>query len=243
MHIDVSLKTEYRPFRWSFDYCVSCEQEGPSTIEHILEVVYLYGFRAGETRIGKIARCDFCRRHIENPRTYSGIELDEWLHAEGLSALLAKLDRECPVPLPETTTEARLHSLLSAVERASALQRQPLSPIGIVAGGVAGAVGAIPLGMWLYESHQVQPKIDELGFVMGMILAGVFVGMLLGAAVEYFLRRGPDACARIETAHTRYGIDLERLEQASQSYSRRIRNAVKKLCEKAILRDGSEVKA
>ena len=238
MLVSIDHKFEYRPIRWSFGYCGSCEQEGAVIIERIVEVCYVCGFKSvHEDPRGKAARCDFCHRPVEDVSKWKGIPLDDWSPEEGLPTLLTKLGLPVPAALPQATTDARLHALLTSVQRASSLARVELSPIGAVCGAVAGFLAAISVGPWLYENQIVQPQADETGFVIMLCLGGVVAGIILGATVEVLLKRPRGALARIAAAHSKYHIDLERLEELSRTYSRRIRKAVNKVCAKVTLRN------
>ncbi len=237
MLVHFDWKTEYDPFRWTLEYCDPCQQVGPATVEHVWEVCYLYGLVAvGERWVGKISRCDFCRRQIKQPSGRRGIPLEEWRRREGVGVLATKLGLQQPAPFE--ITDARIYSLLRAVDRASAVDRQELTPIGLVAGGVLGLVAAIPLAMWLHNNQVIWPQIDQGGVVGGAVFVGLVVGIVVGPIVEYFLRRGPGVYARLAKAHKGYGIDLDRLKEASQGFSRRTRKAVGKLYAKVHLRDG-----
>ena len=226
------------PFRWSLEFCDACQQEGPATIEHILEVCYLCSIAVvSKRRIGKIARCDFCRQHIKQPSGRRGIPLEEWQCRDGVGVLAAKLGLP-PSASPFAMTEARMHSLLSAVERASAVDRHQLSPFGLLVGGVLGIAGAIPLALWLQANQLVLPQIDQVGFQILTVFMGIVVGIIVGPIVEYFLRRSPGAYAKLARAHKCYGIDLDCLKEASQGFSQRTRKAVLRLYKKVHLRDG-----
>jgi hypothetical protein len=56
--------------------------------------------------------------------------------------------------------------------------------------------------------------------------------MIPGAFVEFLIRRDRFAVRKVESAHVVYGIDLYRLEELAARYSKRIRDAVKRVCRK-----------
>jgi hypothetical protein len=240
MIITITWETEYRPSGWSFGYCESCQQEGAVRLEDMVEVCYLWGlFRMDEKPLDDtIARCDFCHRRVKSVRDYEGIDLDEWSGLEGVPALLAKLGVEAINALPKTTSDERLLSLLSSVQKASSLHKVDLSPIGVVVGAVAGLLAAIPAGIWLYEEQNVRIGRGETGTVMAMCMLGLVVGMILGATVETLLRRDSRPFSMIAETHAKYRLDLDRLEELSQSCSRRVRKAVKQVCAKESHRSG-----
>jgi hypothetical protein len=232
MIVTVSWKTEYRPSGWSFGRCDSCQQLGPVRIEQMVDVGYLWGlFRMQERPLyDSVARCDFCHRQVQPGQIFKEIDLKEWSPEEGVPALLAKLGVEEPKDLSQTNSNVRLHSLLSAVQEATSVNRLQLSPIGIVVGAIAGALGAIPLGMWLAEEKIVSIGRDGNGTVMVTSLLGVVVGLILGAMVETLLRRDHQPFAMLAETNAKYRLDLPRLQELSQTYSGRVRKAVKQLC-------------
>jgi hypothetical protein len=237
IHISWEWRTEYEPARWSFGYCPSCQQEGPLTLDDVYEVCYLWSLFQIDERLmdERVARCDFCRHLGAAERDGKGIRLREWSPEQGTPPLLEKLAITDPLPLLEGASDARLHSLLRAVQRASSLHGVHLSPLGAIAGSIAGVLAAIPLGGWLWEQQNVRPTPDEAGFVMMLCMIGGVAGLILGATVEFLSRRGRRPLARIHAAHAMYGIDLHRLQELSGSYSRRIRKAVAEACAKASL--------
>ncbi len=235
MIFTVSWKTEYRPSGWSFGRCDSCQQSGPVRVEQMVDVCYLWGlFRMQERPLyDSVARCDFCHRQVQPSQVFKEIDVKEWTPKEGVPALLAKLGVEEPSDLPRTTSNVRLHSLLSAVQEATSANRMQLSPIGIVVGAIAGALASIPLGMWLAEEQILSIGRDGNGTMMVTCLLGVVVGLILGAVVETMLRRDRQPFAMLADTNAKYRLDLPRLQELSLTYSGRVRKAVKELCAKA----------
>jgi hypothetical protein len=232
MYVHFNWKTSYRPIGWSLGHCSSCQQEGVVQLENVVEVFYLYDvIPLSENLKGKIARCDFCRRHVENARDWRGISLADWSPKEGLASLYRKLDLSYPIGLSNASSNVRLHSLLSSVQEASSVSRMNLGPFGILGGGILGVLVAIPLAMWLFENQIVQPRLDELGFVFLLSFVSLFLGAILGALIEFLLRRERGPATRIREVYNSYPFNLYLLEELSQEYSKNVQRAVKTVCD------------
>ncbi len=232
MILTVSWKTEYQASGWSFGRCDACQQSGPVRIEQMVDICYLWGlFRIRERPLhDSVARCDFCHRRIEPGQVFKEIDVKEWSPPEGIPALLAKLGIEAPKDLPQTTSNARLHSLLSSVEEATSVNRIQLSPIGIFVGAIAGAVAGFPLGTWLADEKLLSIGHDDNTTVMVTCGFGFVLGMILGAVVEMVARRDNQPYLMLTETNAKYRLDLSRLQELSQTYSGRVRKAVKRLC-------------
>jgi hypothetical protein len=229
---EISEKTEYRARRWSLGYCPSCEQEGAVRLEDVVEVSYLWDIiPVWKRHTGEAARCDFCLRHVEYVRDATGIDLADWSPIKGLPLLLKKLGIVDPIALPESTSDVRLHSLLSSVEKRSSATRLQLSPIGLIVGPIVGALLALPLGLWLDDGQPGRFKPGQI--VVLLCIAGGFAGIILGPTIEFFLWRDRSVLARITETHEKYRLDLQRLEELAGAYSKRIRKAVKAVRAKA----------
>src|SRR5262245_32680605 len=127
MYIHFNWETRYQPNGWSLGYCGSCQQEGAVRLEKIVQTLYLNGLiPLSKTDKGQAARCDFCRRWVEQVRDQQGIDLADWSPQEGVAELSKKLGVPPPVGL-ENATDARLHSLLSAIQQSSSFSKIRLS--------------------------------------------------------------------------------------------------------------------
>jgi hypothetical protein len=232
MFVHFSWKIQYRPTGWSLGYCSSCQQAGAVRIENVVEIFCLYEFVPLTERLkGQIARCDFCRRQVEMVHERD-VPLAEWPPKAGLAALCQMLNTPAPVGLPNPSSDVRLHSLLSSIQKTSSIGRVELGPVGILAGIILALLLAIPLGMWLLENKIVNPPLDEFGFVLVLSLVSMVPGAILGATVEYLLRRERGAASIIQEAYEKYPFDLYRLEELSQAYDKNVQKAVTIVCER-----------
>src|SRR5215469_482208 len=119
MYIHFHWETRYHPIGWSIGYCGTCQQEGAVRLERIVQTLYLNGLiPLSKKDKGQAARCDFCRRWVERVRDWQGIALADWSPPEGVAELSKRLGVPPPVGL-ENTSDARLRSLLSAVQQSS----------------------------------------------------------------------------------------------------------------------------
>ncbi len=230
MYIHISWRTTYRPIGWSFGHCGSCQQESVVRLEKVVEVLYLYDIiPLSKSDKGEVARCDFCRRLVEDVRDWQGVPLADWSPQEGVAALSKKLGVSSPVGSANDSSDVRLHSLLAAVQQTSSLTKIRIGPLGILGGCILGVAVAMPLAIWLHH-HQLAPgRIDEQGFVMLLSLISLAPGAILGAFVEAFLQRERGIAARIRETYNNYPFDLFRLEQLSQEYGKNVQKAVKAL--------------
>jgi hypothetical protein len=231
VHIHFEWKTNYHPIGWSLGYCDPCQHEGPVRLEKVVEVLYLNGLIPLRKRDkGRVARCDFCRRLLTGSvRNWYGIALADWSPQDGVAVLCKKLGGSTPVVLANVFTDARLHSLLSALQQASSLTRIGVGPIGILAGCIVGVSLAVPLANWLHQNQQAPARIDELGFTLLLCVISLIPGAIIGALIEAWLRRERRVAARIREAYDNYPFDLYRMEQLSQDYGRNVQRAVKAL--------------
>ncbi|HZV04922.1 MAG TPA: hypothetical protein VE999_07555 [Gemmataceae bacterium] len=227
MYIHISWETRYQPTGWSLGYCDSCQQEGAVRLERIVRTLYLNGLiPLSKKDKGQAARCDFCRRWVEQVRDWQGIALDDWSPQEGVAELSKRLGVHPPVGV-DSASDARLHSLLSAVQQSSSFTKVGLGPMGILSGCIVGVLVAVPLAKWLHQNQQAPARMDELGFMILLSLISLVPGAILGALVETVLRRERGAAARIREVYTNYPFDLYRLETLSQEYGRNVQKAVK----------------
>ena len=236
MLIHWNWEPKYTPVGWSYGYCPACEQEGALRLEDVTDVCYINGLiPLTEKFREEIARCDFCGRRVGGAADLDGIDRKDWSPQEGMPALLSRLGLSARVAPPQPPSDARLRALLASVEKGCSSAGHALGPGGAVAGGVAGALLCIPLGMWLHGEQLVKTTLDAPGFVFMLCLFGAILGVALGATGEFFLRRGRGAAARIEAVHAKYPMDLYRLEELSWAYSKPVRKAVKEVWRKAAL--------
>ncbi|MGH7170622.1 MAG: hypothetical protein ACRELF_06370 [Gemmataceae bacterium] len=235
MHVHLSEKRKQESLDWSWGYCKSCQQYGPIRIENFVDVLYLYFVVPLYEQKGQTARCDFCRRRVEIAEDALGSNRADWSPKESLPSLLTKLGLPIPVSLPRMCSDERLHSLLSAIDKSSSIARVELRPLGLLGGLVVGALAPVPLALWLHDNKlvQLQPPPDKLGLVVMLSFAGMLVGVLLGAPIEFVLRRNQSAVTRIKEACEDYQLDLYRLEELSHTYSNTVQKAVKMVCEDA----------
>jgi hypothetical protein len=230
VHIHISWKTSYRPMGWSLGYCESCQQAGSVRLEKVVEVLYLNGIIPLSKRDkGRVGRCDFCRRLVERVWDGDGIALGDWSPQEGVAALGKKLGVSNPSGFGNASTDARLHSLLSAVQQSSSLTKVGLGPVGILSGCILGVALAVPLAMWLHQNQQAHAQIDELGFVIMLSFGSLFPGAIIGALIEAWIRRERGVSARLREAYDNYPFDLYRFEELSQEYGKNVQKAVKTL--------------
>jgi hypothetical protein len=228
MYVHINWNTDYRPVGWSFGSCGSCQHEGVVRLEKVVEVLYLNGIIPLYKRDkGKVARCDFCGRLVEQVRNWEGVAPADWSPQDGVAALSTKLGFSNPVGLMNPSTDARLHSLLSAVQRTSSLTAVGIGPVGILGGCILGVSVAVPLAMWLHENQQAPGRMDELGFVMLLSLISLVPGAILGALIEALLRSERGVAARIREVYNNYPFDLYRLEELSYEYGKNVQKAVK----------------
>jgi hypothetical protein len=235
MHISWEWKTEYRASEWTFGFCKSCQRTGPVRIEDAVDVCYLWSIlRVAENyRDEQEARCDFCHRRVQSVSVRDGLALHKWSPRDGVDVLLDKLGIEADDVRPAADRDAPLHSLLRFVEKSTALPKTELSPVGMVVRAAAGALVAIPLGMWLYDMDYLRAGPDRFGSVSVCCMLGLVVGLILGAVVETLVRWDRSAVAMIEATHEKYGLDLERLEELAQGYGKHVRKAVARVRAKA----------
>lgn len=197
-------------------------------LEKVVQVLYLNGIiPLYKKDKGEVARCDFCGRSVEQVRSWDGIALADWSHEEGAAALGKKLGISIPVAHSNTSTDARLHSLLSAVQQISSFTKVAIGPVGILSGCIVGVTIAMPLAVWLHHNQQAPGRIDELGFVMILSLISLIPGAFIGGLIEALLRRDRGVAARIREVYNNYPFDLYRLEELSREYGQRVQKAVK----------------
>jgi hypothetical protein len=227
MYIHFNWDTRYQPIGWTIGYCGTCQQEGAVRLEKIVQTLYLNGLiPLSKKDKGQAARCDFCRRWVEQVRNWQGIDLADWSPQEGVAELSKKLGVPPPVAL-DNTSDARLHSLLSAVQQSSSFSKIGLGPLGILTGCIVGVLVAVPLAKCLHQIRLAPAQMDELGFMLMLALLSLVPGAVLGALTEALLRRERGAAARIREVYTNYPFDLYRLETLSQEYGRNVQKAVK----------------
>jgi hypothetical protein len=228
MYVHISWGTSYRPIGWSFAYCGSCQQEGVVRLEKVVEVLYLNGIiPLYKKDKGQRARCDFCGRLVQQVRNWEGVALADWSPQEGVAALSKILGISAPVGLTNASTDARLHSLLSAVQQTSSLTKVGIGPVGILSGCILAVSIAMPLAMWLHQNQQAPGQMDELGFVMLVSFISLFPGAIAGALIETLLRCERGVAVRLREVYDNYPFDLYRLEELSQEYGKRVQKAVK----------------
>jgi hypothetical protein len=159
MLIYVVRKLEYEPAAWSFGYCPSCRTFGVLRLETEFLAYYLNGlFRVSREEQGRIARCDFCERRVEETWDWDGVGLQDYSPIEGVPVLLDKLRRPPPPVSNPPSPDVRLHSLLSAIQKRTSAHGQQLGPVGLVVGAVVGALLGIPVGIWLFDREIVIPS-------------------------------------------------------------------------------------
>lgn len=227
MYIHINWHTRHQPIGWSFGYCGSCQQEGVVRLEKVVQTLYLNGFiPLWKKDKGQVARCDFCRRWVEQVRDWQGIALADWSPPEGVAELSKRLGVPTPVGL-DSASDARLHSLLSAAQQSASFFKVGLGPMGILGGCIVGVLVAIPLAKWLRQNQQAPAQMDELGFIILLSLISLVPGAVVGALIEMMFRRERGVAKRIREAYTNYPFDLYRLETLSQDYGRHVQKAVK----------------
>lgn len=227
MYVHLGWRTSNRPTGWSFGYCGSCQQVGVARLEKVVAVLYLNGIiPLYKKDKGQVARCDFCGRLVEDVRDWEGVALADWSHHEGVAALTKKLEISDPVGVGSTFTDARLHSLLSAVQQTPCFTRLEMGPVGILGGCIVAVAIAAPLGLWLHKNHLAPGQIGELGFVMLLSLISLVPGAIVGALTETLLRDERGVAARIREVYNNYPFDLYRLEELSREYGKRVHKAV-----------------
>jgi hypothetical protein len=234
LHIPIHFgwRTEFRPVAWTFGYCDHCDQRGALRLESVLRVLYYNQvFRVKEECTEVIARCDFCERRVGRPTSGRPISFTAWSPPDGLAVLIEKLGLPSPVaPLPRAT-DTQLRSLLASVEEVSA--KTKVSPVGAVIGGVAGLVLGVTGALLLWSARVAIPPLNEHSLVLILGCAGAAGGTFSGAMVESRVRRNRRAVAMIAAAHAKYRIDLFRLSELSEMYSRSIQKAIRTVSERA----------
>jgi hypothetical protein len=79
MYVHINWETRYKPIGWSLGYCDSCQQEGVVRLEQVVQTLYLNGIiPLSKKDKGRVAKCDFCRRSVEDVYDWDGIARDEW---------------------------------------------------------------------------------------------------------------------------------------------------------------------
>lgn len=228
MYIHFNWTTSHRPMGWSLGHCDSCQQEGAVRLEKVVQTLYLNGIiPLTKKDKGQVARCDFCRRLVERVRDWEGLPLADWSPQDGMADLSKKLGVSAPVGLGNASSDARLHSLLSAVQKNSSFAKIGLGPVGLLAGSILGVMVAVPLAKWLHQNQQAPAQMDELGFILLVAFISLVPGAILGALIEALFRRERGVAARIREAYTSYPFDLYRLETLSQDYGKNVQKAVK----------------
>jgi hypothetical protein len=235
--VHVSTTITYKHVGWSAGFCSHCRQVEALRIEEEIEVTELYFIPINRKFIDRVARCDFCERWVDFPRSLPGIPLAEWSPAEGLDRLFDRLGPFGAVALPEDNAEARLRSLLAATQTASSLTKVDVSP-DLLKGGLLGLAAGIPVGTYLYFHQFARAQLDDFQRVLASIGVALLVGAaggLIGAAVGAVSRPDKVAFRKILAACTKYPVDVHKLEELSHDYSGPVRRAVRAVRETAEL--------
>jgi hypothetical protein len=184
------------------------------------------------------ARCDFCERPIEEVVATDHVPLEHWSPPEGMEDLLRRLGVARPADDPEVSADARLDSLLSATEEAASPGNVDIT-FGITTGALAGAVLGVPLGRYLFQKYELGASLVQRGILMAepdtlnvvfvSILGGLVLGAIFGAILDGLFKPSRVALAKINAAYEKYDLDPTALEERSQSFSGRIRKAVRKV--------------
>ncbi|MFO0929863.1 MAG: hypothetical protein U0736_23030 [Gemmataceae bacterium] len=228
IHVHSVLK--YRPIAWSVGYCPTCEMDAVVRIDRVTEVTYLNDLiPLARKQRGEVARCDFCDRSVTTVHDWEGVAKNDWsAEKDGIDVLLELIGRtDLTLPPPDDT---RLHALLSAVDRSTSLTRQEIGGAGPIIGILLGLATVIPLALVTQQAQWLGARVNqEQAAILGTVI-GLVGGLIVGATVEHFVRRDRTAVRRFEAAHVKYAVDLYRLEELAEGYSKRVRRAVRKVC-------------
>ena len=228
MHILIRWTYKYRQTGWSIGFCSSCKQPGPARVDDVIEVVSINLLPISRSIIGKIQRCDFCERPVDSVATKRSVDVGEWSHDQGQTALAELVAPAWKGKVSARASQQRLISLLSAAQARSTMNNVDVVP-GLTVGLLVGIAIAVFAVMKMASAREPQPagvappvRVQEALWILGPPLIGLILGGFVN--VLHAARRIP--LQMIEAACRGYEVDYRELRELAPHYAARVRRAV-----------------
>ncbi len=221
MHVHVHSESVFRQTAWSVGYCVRCGRFEAQRVGELVNVTSFYGFRVSSEKVGWAHYCDWCDRPVTPLPEALAIPLDAWSAAQGIQALFDKCGVGTQLQVPRMDSDSDIQSLLSWVQRRSALTR-----VNLGSGPRLGTLVGAGLGLVIGIGVAILGPFDRIRAVFLSLGAGLVLGLIVGVTYEVIVRGRHYASEKIAVAYHKYQLDPERLTALSQSYKGRIRAAV-----------------
>lgn len=224
----MSWKTSLKQRAWTIENCPYCQGLEPTRVEERVWTFSVYFIPLIRENRGWIGRCDFCERPIKPDAPPTSVPLDDWSPKLGLAPLLRRLGYTGKVVVRNAPLDERWKSLLKAAHDATGLNSMDTT-FGMTSGAVYGIVLGALIGYVLWQFGLFPASKDSFRFVFLGAIAGLVLGVISGAALQWLLGRVPLAARIIGTACANYKVDLNRLAELSQNYSWTVQQAVREV--------------